>query len=158
MKVYESQNAMLHGTQKRLPGKGAESGEFQKVMDQVRLQSDKTEGVTTQAPLGVAPGGVHILEGAQKLREPLGVVETKQVVEGLEQTLDIVDFYAAKLSDTSFPLREMNPIIGHLEERLEGMRSLEATPGLPDHLKSILSDAVITIGTEIAKFRRGDYS
>ena len=157
MKVYESQNAILHGTQKRLP-RAPESGGFQKVMDQAMVESDRMEGIPAQAQLGVAPSGVHILEGVQKLREPFGVVETKKVVEGLEQTLDIVDFYAAKLSDASFPLREMTPIIGHLEERLDGMRSLESTPGLPDHLKSILSDAVITIGSEIAKFRRGDYS
>lgn len=158
MKVYESGNAMLQGTQKRRAGKEPEPGEFQKVMDQVNLQSEKRGSVTAQAPLGVTPGGVHILEGAERLREPFGVVETKQFVEGLEQTLDIMDFYAARLSDASFPIREMTPIIGHLEERLEGMQSLESTSGLPDHLRSILSDAIITIGTEIAKFRRGDYA
>jgi hypothetical protein len=38
------------------------------------------------------------------------------------------------------------------------LRRMEVDPGLPEKLKPIVSDLGLTIGKEVAKFKRGDYS
>jgi len=157
MKVYESQNGVLQEIRRKRPNT-PESGGFQRVMDQVKAQTDALESQQARAQTETVPNGIRILAESQKVEGSPGVLETKEVVEGLEQTLDLLDFYALKLSDPSFSIKDMSPIITHLEERLEGMRNMQSTSPLPDGLSSVFSDTMITIGTEIAKFRRGDYS
>ncbi len=127
-------------------------------MEQTVSQTDKKGDIAVHGSIEPAAGGVHILHGAEKSPEPLGMIERKQVIEELRQTLDLVDFYAAKLADSSLPARGMSPLISHLEDRLDALQGMESSPNLPEKLRPILSDVVITIGTEIARFRRGDYA
>ena len=86
------------------------------------------------------------------------VSERERVIGLLEETLDLVDFYAGKLGDPASPVRGLGPLVEHLEERLEGLKGIQSTPGVPEGLQPILSDLALTLGTEIAKFKRGDYA
>jgi len=158
MKVYENQGPAQLQASKSLDKKKGVDGEFQKIMDQMELQTDK------QAPLQKPGEPGPIVDGIQIIREPEKIGEAtishgrEQVAEELQQVLDLVDFYAAKLADSSQPVRGMSPLVNHLEERVKTLENLAQDAGLPQKLGDILSDTVITIGTEIAKFKRGDYS
>lgn len=157
MKVYKGQGPVLPQPNKDVNKKGTGEDGFQKIMDQVRSQTEKQGEITGRENLGPVPDGIQIVHGADRINEPLNMAERKQVLEELKQTLDIVDFYAARLADSSLSINGINPLIGHLEDRLEILRNMESAPGMPEKLRPVISDMVITIGTEIAKFKRGDY-
>lgn len=158
MKVYEGQGSVLQPTHKNMNKKGPKESDFQKIMDQTRLQPEKKGDLALYGDLGPVADGIHIHHGAEKINEPLKTVEKEQVMEEIRQGLDIIDFYAAKLADSSLSISGITPLIGHLEDKMETLRSMASAPGMPEKLRPIISDMVITIGTEIAKFRRGDYS
>lgn len=157
MKVYEGQGPVLPQIKKKINKDGTGGNDFKKIMDEIGFQAEKKEGIHLHKNLEPVADGVHIIHGADKIQDPSKIVEKNMVLEELRQTLDIVDFYAAKLADSSFSIREMTPLISHLEERMENLRSMELTPDLPGKLRPIISDTVITVGTEIARFKRGDY-
>jgi hypothetical protein len=52
----------------------------------------------------------------------------------------------------------LSPLIGHLEEKMEALSHLESNPDFPGSLRPVVSDLLVTVGTEIAKFKRGDYA
>jgi hypothetical protein len=102
--------------------------------------------------------GVPIMEKTARVQQSGMGVEKAGVLRDLEQTLDLCDFYAAKLTDRSFPVHDMDSLVGHLEERLEGLRALKNEPVITGKLKDIVSDMILTVGRETAKFRRGDHT
>ena len=79
------------------------------------------------------------------------------LVDELLETLDLVDFYSSKLADSSISSSGLTPLINHLEDRMEGLKGMESAPETSEKLRSVISDMVITIGAEVAKFKRGDY-
>lgn len=158
MKVYEGQGSVLQPAHKNMNKKGPKESDFQQIMDQTRLQPEKKGDLALYGNLEPVADGIHIHHGAEKINEPLKMVGREQVMEEIKQALDIIDFYAAKLADSSLSISGITPLIGHLEDKMETLRSMASTPGMPEKLRPIISDMVITIGTEIAKFRRGDYS
>ena len=91
------------------------------------------------------------------MQETAGITDRGQVIGALGETLDLVDFYASKLGDSSLPASGLTPLIDHLEDRLKMLEDMESAAEIPEKMSSVLSDLKITIGTEIAKFRRGDY-
>jgi hypothetical protein len=157
MKVFEGQGPILQQVQKKGHRKEAGESDFQRLMDQTRFQADKGGDGRVQRPLEPALDGIQILRGAEKVEAPEATFEKEKVMGALQETLDLVDFYADKLADSSLPITGINPLVDHLEERMETLRGMESTPGLPEKLRPLISDVVITIGTEIEKFRRGDY-
>ena len=157
MKIHKGQGPILHETNKNMHKVVAKEGDFKKIMDQVGFSSGKREEITGGENLGTVVGGIQILRGTEQIKEPLNMAEKKQVIERLQETLDLVDFYAAKLADSSLSVKGITPLISHLEERLEGLQNMESVPGMPEKLRPIISDMAITIGAEIAKFKRGDY-
>lgn len=158
MKVYEDQAPLLQQTSKKVIKKGNLENDFQKIMDEKMV---RFEGKDVQnGPSNIDPivNGVQILRGAEQVRRPSEILENKPVLDEIRKTLDLVDFYAEKLGNTSLPVKGLDPLVDHLETRLEGLKGMESNPELPDRLRPILSDVVMTMGTEIAKFKRGDYS
>lgn len=158
MKVHEGQGPVLPQAQKDVKKKGAGEGDFQKIMQEASLQTEAKEGKALHGIKQPPPSGIRFIKGAEEIQETPKELERKQVIDELQQTLDLVDFYAAKLADSSLPASGMNPLIDHLEDRLSNLRSMETNTELPEPLKPVISDMLVTIGTEIAKFRRGDYA
>jgi len=152
MKVYENQG-LIHS--KKTHKNGDKDDEFQKIMDQMQAETMKSEEAVN--PGSVAPQlDVRIIQGVQQTGSSTQVKQ--MVLNELRNTLDLVDFYAEKLGNTSLPVTGLAPLIEHLDERLKNLQNMESAKGLPDKLRPIVNDVVVTLGTEIAKFRRGDYS
>jgi hypothetical protein len=156
MKVYENHGPILPTSPKSVNKNGAKDEEFQKIMDQAQAAGVmKDEDASVAAPIAPQPQGVQILQGAEKSVQTLKAKE--MVLNELRTTLDLVDFYAEKLGNTSLPITGLAPLIEHLDERLQNLQGMQADPELPQKLKPIVNDVVVTLGTEIAKFKRGDY-
>ena len=157
MKIYEDQGPLLQpNTNAR--GKVDKEGGFQEIMDKKMAGSDKTESVDLQRNINPVVNGIQILSGVEIVQKPSESSNTAPVIDEIQKTLDLIDFYAEKLKDSSLSIERLDSLVDHLDERLDSLKGLESAPGLPGELRSILSDVVLTMGTEIAKFKRGDYS
>jgi hypothetical protein len=157
MKVNEGQLLIVTKTPKRKSDAGTGGDDFRKIMEQADLEAQKAEAIPPKNITGPV-GGVQILEPIQRPEERLEVVpQSRALLRELEDTLDLVDFYSAKLGDSSLAADGLAALVDHLEERIEYMKGMGTNPDLPGTLRGILSDMLVTIGTEIAKFKRGDY-
>ena len=157
MKIYEIQGPILKQAKEKLNKKGPGEGDFKKIMDQTLQMPEKGKG-PDHLISGTPAGGVHMIHGLEKIQNPVENIDREQVVSTIQQTLDLVDFYAGKLSDPSLSADGITPLVSHLEEKMEALRGVESVPGLPQKLRPIISDLVLTITTEVEKFKRGDYA
>ena len=157
MKVYEGQGSVIQRPKKVAKNDSLNKFEFQNIMDKVHANGSKIENEDQNRGAIPVPGGVHILNGAVQIHGPINSAEKRYLVDELEKTLDLVDFYALKLADSSMPARELNTLVDHIEEKLHTLQGMKSVPKIPEKLKPIISDMVITIGAEISKFKRGDY-
>lgn len=158
MKVYEDQGLILHQDPKKGPRSGGGVSDFQKLMDQKSLQTHGNGDTPPGLPPEPGFQGIQILRGIQKTGQSSAIPGKEKVIGALQEALDLVDFYAGKLGDSTFSVNKMVPLVESLEERMETLRGMESMEGLPQGLQSVVSDLVVTLGTEIAKFKRGDYS
>jgi hypothetical protein len=156
MKIPEipnSPNGMEKRVNTRLQEKPADA--FRKMVDHAIKGGEREE---TSVHRGTPPPdicGVTILTGAA----PAGFQGGHQLLlEELDQALDLVDFYIAKLGDKRIGLHTVGRVVDQLEERCSRLRSIESDQNLPGDLKGFVSDLTLTMGKEIARFKRGDYS
>ena len=158
MKVYENHGPALDPSQTKLKHKDQTGTDFKRIMDQTLCHEPPENPTVVQGNLPLPPGGVTMIHGTEKHDGRLNITEKEKIVSTIRDTLNMIDFYALKLSDTSVPSQDMTPLIDDLEDRMNSLHTMESVPGMPDKLRNLVSDLVITVGTEIAKFRRGDYA
>jgi hypothetical protein len=82
---------------------------------------------------------------------------TAGLIDELETILHAFDHYRIKLGDTSVPVNDLADIIGHFEDRIDRLQVLSSTSGIPQGLREVTSGLMITMATEIEKYKRGDY-
>jgi len=138
-------------------GNAQEGGSFQKVLEDAAGQGPGKGQAVTGPESMPPPGGVQIVSGPEEIKGSYPYEKQQQLLRDIGETLDSVDFYAASLKNGTLSTSDMRPLVEHLEVRLEGLRALEQDPNLPGGLKNIVSDLAVTLGTEVAKFGRGDY-
>jgi hypothetical protein len=156
MKITDSTQ---HG-QVPAPGSGSTSegrgvkGEFREIMERIapRESGQVQEGAGPEGP--PPPGGVQIVPGLTQVGPSARKAE---VLSQLKETIDTIDFYAARLGDPRVSTRDMAPLVSHLETRMTELDKAAHDQELPEGLRSMLSDLAAAIGSEVAKFGRGDY-
>jgi hypothetical protein len=156
MKITDAQQGQIPG---RVDGKSArrnDEGGFQKVMDQV-AQKDRGAAGAPGVAGAPPPDGVQIVPGLEKVDGVHAGGPKEMLLREIRETLDVIDHYAADLGNRNLSTAEMRPLVEHLEGRLEGLRRMEKAGELPEAVRDVVSDLAITIGTEVAKFGRGDY-
>ena len=154
MKIHESQRVLLEQQGKINRNKNTDAGSFQQIMDQM------TSGAETNKALPVNINPVQIINGPAGVLPVNGSFNTSEkdlVLGSLKETLDLVDFYAGKLADESFPAENLSSLVDQLDERLASIKDMSSMEGVPEKLKPVITDVAVTIGTEIERFRRGDY-
>jgi hypothetical protein len=152
MKIYEHQGVIFNQTNKNDKKNISEKNSFQAIMDQVTSSSvNKGNNVPANIQTPFA-NGVGIIIKEESVND-----NKEDVLNNLKDTLDLVDFYAEKLADSSLSSDCLSPLVEQLNERLNMLKEMESSTGMNDKLKTILSDVNTTIGVEIEKFRRGDY-
>ena len=158
MKITESNRVLLEQQSKINKSENSESGSFQQIMDQV---TSKNEAAASPIP-PAAINPVQFIDPASGVMGidsivPTGSAEKNELLDSLKETLDLVDFYAGKLEDDSFPAENLTSLVDQLDERLTSIKDMAAQEGVPDKLKPVLTDMAASIGSEIERFRRGDY-
>lgn len=158
MKISETQHGQIAGTgtqKNRTPA--GEEGRFQEIMEQA-VQKEAAGGSGVRKPAGVPiPDGVQIIPGLERVQSVQAEGARDRLLSDIRETLDLVDHYARALGNPSLSPEEMRPLVEHLEGRIDGLRQMEADPAVPGKLRDVVSDLAITLGTEVAKFGRGDY-
>ncbi len=157
MKIIETQHGQVPGSGTGKSTHRTEEDRFQKIMEQV-VARGSARGPEVQRAAGMpVPDGVQIIPGLDKTGAVHSGGAKDMLLGEIRETLDMIDRYAAGLGNTSMPASEMKPLVEHLENRLVRLQRMESAPELPEKLRAVVSDLVITIGTETAKFGRGDY-
>ena len=154
MKIDESQRILLEQQGKINKNKNADAGDFQQIMDQL------TSSTITKKTLPANINPVQIINGPAEtlpINNLIEPVKKDLLLDSLKETLDLIDFYAGKLADKSFPAENLSSLVEQLDERLVSIKDMSSMEGIPEKLKPVISDVAITIGTEIERFRRGDY-
>jgi hypothetical protein len=159
MKIYETHHGQIPESSVKKTDKSGNTGDsFQRVMEQINQQEQGVGATPVKGPASVLPpDGVQILTGAERVDGSFSSETRAQLLREIGDTLDMIDSYAAGLKNSSISPSDMSPLVEHLEGRLESLKTMQADPDLPEGLRSIVSDLAITLGTEVAKFGRGDY-
>ncbi len=159
MKIHDIEGVRLPQKIRSQPGSVKEKGGFQEVMNQVINGNTPGEAKDPSANHVLFPETVIPVQSAQNVW-PEGATDTsgQKAIGELEGALDLAGYYADKLADPDVNTEALEPLVTHLEERLQSLRLLEKEGTLDGTLKEIISDLNINLVTEIAKFRRGDYS
>jgi hypothetical protein len=155
MRIDESQRVLLEQQGKTNKTTNNEAGSFQQIMNQLTSRPETTKAL----PLNINP--VQIIDGSSGIIPLNGTVTTSDektmLLNSLKETLDLIDFYAGKLEDTSCPAENLTSLVDQLDEKLDTIKGMSSAKSIPESLKPVISDIAVTMGTEIERFRRGDY-
>ena len=154
MKIHEMQRMLLEQQGKINKKRNTDEGSFQQIMDQM------TSGTETKKSLPANINPVQVINGpsgALPINGSSEAVDKDLLLDSLKETLNLIDFYAGKLADESFPAENLSSLVDQLDERLTSIKDMSSMESVPEKLKPVISDVAVTIGTEIERFRRGDY-
>ena len=157
MKIYESGMPIIKQKSKSIKLKET-NDDFQRIMDCIDPRQGNKKIITTEISEIKPIDGIKIIHGTESTgRVKEDNLTKEQLVRKIEDTLDLIDSYSKNLADISKPSSRLNTLVGHLEDRIVDLQKFESNPGTPERLKPFISEISITMGAEIAKFRRGDY-
>ncbi|MFZ0450487.1 MAG: hypothetical protein WAL98_14715 [Desulfatiglandaceae bacterium] len=140
-------------------GSAKAKGDFQEVMNQVINRDTLNQPTEASGNHMLAPASVLHVQSAQPFGQGRETdASGKKALREVESALEMAGHYADKLADPDVKTEALEPLVSHLEERLHGLNQLGGEGTLDRGLKEIISDLNINLVTEIAKFRRGDYS
>ncbi|MBW2093616.1 MAG: hypothetical protein JRI80_01890 [Deltaproteobacteria bacterium] len=158
MKISDANGSMMPGINGPRAGKSKAKGAFQEVMSQVMEQRDgKTAEPASVNTAGASPN----IAPTQLIRNVEGqnsIPSGAQVMKEVESALDLAGFYTKKLENPAIKAASLEPLVTHLEEKMEGLRFLKDQGNIDEELKKIVFELDLAVGTEVARFRRGDYS
>ena len=145
------------------PDKKKEAGQadFQKALKEAKTSvgvdnqispksTGKNEEIFLEPPFSIQP-----LQLTNKIKD----VTPKQSrgVQEAENALNLLDQYRKALEDPGKNLKNIDPLMQELSEKVNGFQSFSEKIPLADPLHKILRDIEIISKVEIEKFNRGDY-
>jgi hypothetical protein len=157
MKIPDTKGSVFSEMSIQKGGKSKANGSFRKVMNEVMEQQDgktaRPHSVNSpEFPQNICP--TQVIRDIGKQNDSLSGT---QVTKELENVLDLAGFYSKKLGDPAVKTASLEPLVTHLEGKMEGLRLLREQGNMDEKLKSIVSELDLALGTEVARFKRGDY-
>jgi len=161
MKITDNIGELFAHSSKRPSQTAKPQQSFSEVLDQIAQGpvegSSGLNAGTSIPPLG-ALDAVTLSEPVSPLSQSEGDTPLAAgLIDELETILHAFDHYRIKLGDESVPVDDLADIIGHFEDRINRLQSLSSAATTPEGLKEVTSGLMITMATEIEKYRRGDY-
>jgi hypothetical protein len=157
MKIHEGHGPKMENTGMVKSKNGHAGSDFKKIMDQVASGQEVKQSDSQN--LNAVPN-VDSIIGINRIH-PVNTVpvshEKRLLLDSLRDTLDLIDFYADKLGNGNIPAEDLTPLIERLDDRLESLKIISEGDNVPDEMKPVISEMRISIGTEIERFKRGDY-
>jgi hypothetical protein len=93
-----------------------------------------------------------------------GVMEVQPVdplraqgVSAAEKALDLLGQYQQALADPAQSLKQINPLVESLSQKVDLLQKLTQQFAAGDPLQNIIREVGVVSAAEIAKFNRGDY-
>jgi hypothetical protein len=161
MKITDNIGSLLAQGSKNASQKSKPDQSFSEVLVQVAQGPVEGSGCQKAGTISTPPCGLDPVTLSEPVSQLSQSADQTSLAAGLinelETTLDAFDHYREKLGDVSVPAGDLADIIGHLEDRIGRLQTLSATPATPEGLKEVTSSLMITMATEIEKFKRGDY-
>lgn len=159
MKISDTNGSVMRGLNGPNVGKSkGKSSAFRDVMNQIM---DQGGGKSAEpSPAGPAASSLNVTPGQVigKVEGQFGISSGTTVMKEVESALDLAEFYSKKLGDPALSAASLEPLVDHLEEKMASIRFHKDHGELNQEVKAIISDLDLVVGTEVARFRRGDYS
>lgn len=135
----------------RKPGGGI-AGAFHQLLDEQIKGKEKDVKSTS-------PADLQEIESPVKIPAPESLSGLQKLTGEIEESLDLMETYAAILEDPGKTLKEAGSILDELIDRTSLLTSgLEESPLNDPDLVRIITHLISTAQTEKIKFDRGDYS
>jgi hypothetical protein len=135
---------------------GGHSSEFQKIFQDVRQAAGESSPAGPSGVTGVVQGfeigtvnGVLEIQDLQPLQSR-GIAATENTIALLEQ-------YQRALADPAQTLKEINPLVQSLSEKVTDLQGLAQGLAPGDPLKKIIQEVGTLSAVEVEKFNRGEY-
>ena len=136
------------------------TSDFQQILQEAHQSvgvSQTNPGLMSTPPIQpLSPGfeigplkGVMEVQSAEQLRA--------QGVSAAEKTLDLLGQYQQALADPAQSLKQINPLVESLSQKVELLQKLTQQFTDGDPLSKIIREVGVVSAAEIAKFNRGDY-
>ncbi len=158
MKIFEGQGPKMEDIGKTRFKNESGGDDFRKIMDQLISVQEPARSESSQS-LNAVPNieGIINVNRINPVNSIIVSSEKKLLLDSLRDTLNLVDFYAGKLADENIQSKDLTPLIEQLDGRLESLKIMGKGDNVPETLRPVITDMTVTIGAEIAKYRRGDY-
>lgn len=135
---------------------GGNSAEFQKIFQDVHQAA---------VPSGPAdPAGVPAVVQGYEIGTVNGVLEIQDLrqlqtrgIAATENTIALLEQYQRALADPGQTLKEINPLVENLTEKITVLQGLAQTLAPGDPLKRIIQEVGALSAVEVEKFNRGEY-
>ena len=102
-----------------------------------------------------SPAGVETVMPAQIQNVP--APDKLNTLDRIENMLDLLDTYRAKLADPHATLKEIDPLVRSLETAKEQLQPVLESIAEGDQLKQILNQTLVTTSLEVFKYYQGHY-
>jgi len=161
MKVTDNIGNLFAESTKTQSQKSKPEQSFSEVLDQVAQGPAGGSTGPKATPVIPPPGALDPVPLSGSVQAMSQCDEETAVEPGLIDELETIllafDRYRIKLGDSSVPVDDLADIIGHLEDRIGRLQALSASSGIREGLRDVTSGLMITLSTEIEKYKRGDY-
>ena len=153
------------GISPSLPSIG-QNQETKKTSDfqQILQEAHQSVGVSKTNPGLMSTPSIQPLSPGFEIGPLKGVMEVQpagqlraQGVSAAEKTLDLLGQYQQALADPAQSLKQINPLVESLSQKVEFLQKLTQQFTDGDPLSKIIRDVGVVSAAEIEKFNRGDY-
>lgn len=149
MKINIQEMPGVAQTQKPLKQHDMPTGGFEQLLEKA-MNPQSAQAPTTSAlpPLQSLSSVSFVAPSA---------AEHSQTVKDINELLNVVESYQAKMTDPKVSLKAIYPLVQQMEKKTTEL--VPASEALPDgdKLKEILNRVLVASTVEIIKFNRGDY-
>jgi hypothetical protein len=158
--------SFLAPPQKKMKEEESALGDFQKILQKAHsnlqgaLPANGSPSVSEPEEISSHfLAAIQPMNSAEELPEIMSPLSARtQCTKAAEETLDLLENYCKAMADPGLSLKEINPLLKSLQDKIDGLnRHSEKLPQV-DPLRDILSEVGILSRVEIEKFHRGDYT
>jgi hypothetical protein len=149
MKINIQDMPGIAQTQKTLKQNNTPTGGFEQVLEKAMSpQSGQTQATSALPPLQCLSNVGFVVPTA---------AERSQTVQRIDDLLNVIETYQAKMADPRVSLKETYPLVEQMEKKTAELAPVAEALPAGDKLKEILNRVLVASTVEVIKFNRGDY-
>jgi len=134
--------------------------DFQRILQ----EANQSVGASKTSPEPMATPPIQLPSQGFEIGALPGVLEAQpleqlraQGIRAAENTLNLLGKYQQALGDSAQTLKQINPLVESLSEKVEHLQKLTQQIDAKDPLQQVIREVGVVSAAEIEKFNRGDY-